>query len=215
MFSARSGLKTPAQEHEQVLAYTAAMLDHRAGRSWRSLQNTANAAQILYFAVPGEWRFYRRSVDFYPESMLIWLEVDTTIRKLTNDRRSMDDFCHMFYGGPTESPSSRLILSMTGRHARTVLRPTIGGASFASGSIRPARTRRSAELLVEAGGSSTATPQMSSFTRFKNRPAPGDFTSSIGMSVQARWFRGGRDSEYARIRKRPQPLLENHRHQWP
>ena len=102
ILSARSGLRTP-EETREVLAYTASTLDHRAGRTWRSLQNTANAAQILYFA-PGEWRSYRRGVDFYPESILIWLEVDTTLRKLTEDRRSMNDFCRVFYGGPDGEP---------------------------------------------------------------------------------------------------------------
>ncbi len=102
LLTARSGLVTPAQAREHI-AETAAMLDHRAGRRWRSLQNTANAAQILYFSA-SEWSSYRRSVDFYPEAVLIWLDVDATIRKLTNDSRSMDDFCHAFYAEPDGEP---------------------------------------------------------------------------------------------------------------
>ena len=102
VLSARSGLTTPQQSRDYI-ALTASTMDHRAGRHWRSLQNTANAAQILYFSPP-EWASYRRSVDFYPESVLIWLEVDTTIRKLTNDHKSMDDFCHAFYAPPDGEP---------------------------------------------------------------------------------------------------------------
>jgi predicted metalloprotease with PDZ domain len=102
ILTARSGLLTPEQTREYI-ALTASTMEHRAGRRWRSLQNTANAAQILYFA-PREWASYRRSVDFYPESVLIWLDVDATIRKLTNDRRSMDDFCHAFYAPPDGEP---------------------------------------------------------------------------------------------------------------
>ena len=102
VLTARSGLLTPAQSRDQI-AQTASMLEHRAGRRWRSLQNTANAAQILYFSVP-EWSSYRRHTDFYQEAILIWLEVDTTIRKLTGDKRSMDDFCHVFYGGSDNQP---------------------------------------------------------------------------------------------------------------
>ncbi len=102
VLSARSGLTTPQQTRDYI-ALTASTMDHRAGRRWRSLQNTANAAQILYFS-PQEWASYRRSVDFYPESVLIWLDVDATIRKLTNDRRSMDDFCHAFYAPPDGEP---------------------------------------------------------------------------------------------------------------
>src|SRR5262249_10826841 len=42
---------------------------------------------------------WRRSVDFYDEGILIWLEVDTLIREKTNGQRSLDDFCHRFHGG--------------------------------------------------------------------------------------------------------------------
>ena len=102
MLTARSGLLTPAQSRDHI-ALTASMLDHRVGRRWRSLQNTANAAQILYFSVP-EWSSYRRHTDFYQEAILIWLEVDTTIRKLTGDKKSMDDFCRVFYAGNDNQP---------------------------------------------------------------------------------------------------------------
>jgi predicted metalloprotease with PDZ domain len=102
ILTARSGLWTPAETRE-YLASVASTLDHRAGRTWRSLQNTANAAQILYFA-PSEWTSYRRGTDFYPESVLIWLEADVTIRKQTQGRRSLDDFCRAFLGGPNEGP---------------------------------------------------------------------------------------------------------------
>lgn len=103
ILSARSGLTT-SQQTRDYIALTASAMAHRAGRRWRSLQNTANAAQILYFSPP-EWTSYRRSVDFYPESVLIWLDVDTMIRKLTNNRRSMDDFCRLFYGPPDGQPT--------------------------------------------------------------------------------------------------------------
>jgi len=105
VLTVRSGLWTPEQGRES-LARTASELDHRAGRQWRSLQNTANAAQVLYFSPP-QWASERRSVDFYPEAVLIWLDVDTTIRKLTQDRRSMDDFCHLFYLGSEGQPIIR------------------------------------------------------------------------------------------------------------
>jgi predicted metalloprotease with PDZ domain len=102
ILTARSGLWTPAETRED-LAAIASSLEHRAGRTWRSLQNTANAAQILYFA-PAEWTSYRRGTDFYAESVLIWLEADVTIRKQTQGRRSLDDFCRTFLGGPDTGP---------------------------------------------------------------------------------------------------------------
>ena len=49
----------------------------------------------------GAWR---RSVDFYPEGALIWLEADVLIRRQSQGRRSLDDFCQRFYGGPSGPP---------------------------------------------------------------------------------------------------------------
>ena len=102
VLASRSGLLNPQQARDR-LALIASSLDHRYGRRWRSLQNTANAAQNLYFSVP-EWRSYRRGTDFYSESILIWLEVDTKLRQLTDDHKSMDDFCKVFYSGHEGEP---------------------------------------------------------------------------------------------------------------
>jgi len=93
----RAGLWTPEYYREQV-ALIAARLDREAGRSWRPLGDTADAAPVLYSA-PREWRSWRRGTDFYEESLLLWLEVDTTLRRASGDKISLDDFCHAFHGG--------------------------------------------------------------------------------------------------------------------
>jgi predicted metalloprotease with PDZ domain len=49
VLTARSGLLTPEQYRES-LAITAAEMDHRKGRQWRPLADTAVAAQVLYDA---------------------------------------------------------------------------------------------------------------------------------------------------------------------
>jgi predicted metalloprotease with PDZ domain len=103
ILATRSGLWTPPQFLEQA-AFVAATFDHRAGRTWRPLQDTADAAQLLY-AAPEEWTAWRRSVDFYEEGSLIWLEADTIIRQQTKGRRSLDDFCRPFFGGPGGAPA--------------------------------------------------------------------------------------------------------------
>jgi predicted metalloprotease with PDZ domain len=96
VLAARSGIETPDQ-YRSALAFNAAQLDYRPGRTWRDLQDTATAAQILYDTSP-QWDNWRRTVDYYPEGELIWLDVDTTIRKLTNDKKSLNDFCARFEG---------------------------------------------------------------------------------------------------------------------
>lgn len=96
VLAVRSGLLS-MEEGRQVLAAYADGLNHQTGRLWRPLQDTATAAQILYTA-PAEWANWRRGVDFYPEGALLWLETDVLIRRMTEGRRSLDDFAREFFG---------------------------------------------------------------------------------------------------------------------
>jgi predicted metalloprotease with PDZ domain len=96
VLTARSGLWTPEQ-YRDALAVTASVMSQRTGRGWRPLQDTADEAQVLYY-VPTAWNNYLRTVDYYPEGSLLWLDVDTTIRELSAGKRSLDDFTKAFYG---------------------------------------------------------------------------------------------------------------------
>jgi len=98
----RSGLLTDEQ-YREALAGTAAMLDHRAGRTWRPLEDTARSVQTLRM-MGSQWQNWRRSLDYYPEGELIWLEVDSIIRQQTHGQRSLDDFCKRFHGGESGPP---------------------------------------------------------------------------------------------------------------
>ena len=96
VLTARCGIWNAEQYREQ-LAATAASMDHRPGRAWRNLQDTADEAQVLYY-VPGDWSSWRRGVDYYEEGELLWLDVDLTIRELSSGQRSLDNFVRAFYG---------------------------------------------------------------------------------------------------------------------
>jgi predicted metalloprotease with PDZ domain len=99
----RSGLLTP-EEFREDLAITAAALDHKFGRTWRPLEDTAVAAQLLYNARE-DYAGYRRGVDYYDEGTLIWLEADVLIRDLSKGTKSLNDFCRTFEGGPGGVPA--------------------------------------------------------------------------------------------------------------
>ncbi len=103
VLTSRSGLLTPAQTREN-LARTAAWFANQPGRAWRPLQDTADAAPFLYEAKE-DWANWRRNVDFYDEGELLWLDVDSTLRRLTSDQKSMNDFCKVFHGGPGGEPA--------------------------------------------------------------------------------------------------------------
>jgi predicted metalloprotease with PDZ domain len=95
ILAARSGIWTPEQFRESLAIDAASMAVH-SGRTWRSLQDTTTGAQLLYGA-PQAWSAARRATDFYAESGLIWLEADTIIRERSHGRRSLDDFCRLFF----------------------------------------------------------------------------------------------------------------------
>ena len=101
VLAARSGILT-LQEARDYAALLAAQTAHRSGREWRSLQDTAVSTGILNDA-PDQWQSLRRGVDYYDESLFIWLEADTIIRRLTQGKHSLDDFCRAFFG-PQKNP---------------------------------------------------------------------------------------------------------------
>ena len=102
VLAARSGAWKPEAFHE-YLAATFARLDARPGRTWRDLEDTAISSQLLYSAreAGSTWR---RPVDYYEESELVWLDADTLIREKTAGKKSLDDFCRAFHGGESGAP---------------------------------------------------------------------------------------------------------------
>jgi len=101
VLAARSGLKTQAQ-YRDMLAMSAADLDYKPGRDWRSTEDTAIAASVLRGGNPA-WSNWRRGQDYYQEGELLWLDADTLIRKMTDNKKSLDDFEKIFLakGGNT------------------------------------------------------------------------------------------------------------------
>ncbi len=96
VLAARSGLKNQAQ-YRDMLALSAADLDAKPGREWRSTEDTAIAASILRGGNPA-WSNWKRGQDYYQEGELLWLDADTLIRKLTQNKKSLDDFQKIFLG---------------------------------------------------------------------------------------------------------------------
>jgi len=107
VLAARAGFKTQAQ-YRDLLALSAASLDYKPGREWRSTSDTAVAASILRGREQA-WANLKRGQDYYQEGELLWLDADTLIRKLTADKKSLDDFQKIFLGkgGNTGVPGDR------------------------------------------------------------------------------------------------------------
>jgi predicted metalloprotease with PDZ domain len=108
LLAARSGLWTPDQYHEYLASIAAELGPGRPGRTWRPLLDTAVGEPGV--GAPGGggfgggWLNERRGTDYYDEGDLLWLEVATIIHQQTNGAKSIDDFCHLFHGGPNNGP---------------------------------------------------------------------------------------------------------------
>ena len=103
VLAARSGVWT-AEQYREYLAATAADLGPaRPGRTWRSLQDTADAVPGLSFGREG-WTNWERDLDYYPEGDLLWLEAAMIVRDQSHGTKSFDDFCRRFFGGPNNGP---------------------------------------------------------------------------------------------------------------
>ncbi len=95
VLSGRAGFRTPEQVvgDFDLMAYSV----DQPGRTWRPLQDTADASSTLRGA-SRTYSNWRLSQDYYQEGALIWLEADVKIRQLTNGKKSLDDFAALFLG---------------------------------------------------------------------------------------------------------------------
>lgn len=96
VLAARSGL-TSREDTLAAYAGIAASLDTRHGREWRPLIDTTNDP-VITARNPKGWVSEQRSEDYYNEGLLIWMEVDSILRKNTNGAKGIDDFAKAFFG---------------------------------------------------------------------------------------------------------------------
>jgi predicted metalloprotease with PDZ domain len=106
VLAARSGLWSDDFTRQSWASLAASMDRNRPGRAWRDLADTTEQP-IITARRPLAWLSWQRTEDYYTEGELIWLDVDTRLRELTDGRRSLDDFVRTFFGassGPGPVP---------------------------------------------------------------------------------------------------------------
>ena len=107
VLAARAGLWSKEQALD-VLAGSAAYYQLQAGRKWRSLQDTTADEIVAPRCQPQSWASWRRGEDYYNEGVLLWLDVDTLIRELSQGQHSLDDFARAFFGVDDGSMTPKL-----------------------------------------------------------------------------------------------------------
>lgn len=96
VMTARIG-KMSAAQYRQELAVLAAQQDAQSGRAWRPVEDTTfTDAMPRNGSRNSAWASWKRGSDYYYEGSLFWLDVDTTIRRLTQDEKSLRDFLLLF-----------------------------------------------------------------------------------------------------------------------
>ncbi len=98
VLTARAGMWTPKQ-YREGLAMVAANYDrNRPGFQWRTLEDTTTD-EIAAGRRMLPYRSWQMSEEYYSGGQLMWLAVDTKIRHLTHDKKSLDDFVRAFIPG--------------------------------------------------------------------------------------------------------------------
>ncbi len=96
VLTARAGLWS-TQSALEALAKVAAVYDVRPGGEWRTMADTTRDP-IINARAPLPWPSWQRNEDYYSEGQLMWFGIDTLLRKLSGDERSLDDFARAFFG---------------------------------------------------------------------------------------------------------------------
>jgi len=96
VLQARSGIVSK-QDTLDMYASVLASLDNRPARNWRPLVDTTNDP-VMSQRKPKGWVSYERSEDYYNEGLLVWMEVDSILRKQSGGTKSIDDFARAFFG---------------------------------------------------------------------------------------------------------------------
>ncbi|GAO39834.1 peptidase M61 family protein [Sphingomonas changbaiensis NBRC 104936] len=98
VLSARSGLWSKQAYLDFLANVVARYSEGMPGVTWRPVQDTTSQPIITDHGPGGAWPSWFRSADYYRNGELFWIEADATIRKLTNGKKSMDDFAKLFFG---------------------------------------------------------------------------------------------------------------------
>jgi predicted metalloprotease with PDZ domain len=182
--AARSGL-IDFKNQLDSLALSAAQMDAENGRDWRPIRDTADGAPFLY-TVPNQYAFLRRSAnDFYTEGTLIWLDADVTIRRLTHDAKSLDDFCKL-WGNGTNQTSAPVVTTYNENDVLTLLNQVVpyDWAGFFKQRIATIQPRAPLGGITGAGYSLTYTDQEPAIEKARDDQAKQiDERFSLGLIV--------------------------------
>jgi predicted metalloprotease with PDZ domain len=190
VLAGRSGLLT-RQESLDALAATAAAYEARAGRVWRSLEDTTSDP-VVNARRPLPWMSWQRAEDYYSEGQLVWLDADTLIRARSGGKRSLDDVARAFFGVDDGQWGERTYGFEDVVAALNAVEP-YDWATFLRERVDEVAPKAPLDGLARGGWrlafAETATPY---FRSTENRRKVTDLTYSIGLAI-------GRDGDIGSV----------------
>lgn len=183
VLAARSGLWTPEYYREALAQQVAVQELGRPGRLWRPLADTT-LQPILTPRRPLSWLGWQRSEDYYQEGALIWLDVDTRLRELSGEKKSLDDFAASFFGvadGRAEALGYRfedVVATLSG------IAPQHDWAAFLTEKLTRTGEHAPLDGLARSGWKLAFGPEPTAFVKSnEERQKIKDFSWSLGLVV--------------------------------
>lgn len=105
VLAARAGLRDRQQSLDKI-ALDADMVANFRGRSWKTLQDGSNDATYMA-GHHVAWRDWQGRENYYPEGVLLWLDVEARLRELSGGRRGLDDFARRFFKADDGAATTR------------------------------------------------------------------------------------------------------------
>lgn len=185
VLTARAGMWTSQQFRDALAMYAAKYERNRPGFKWRTLEDTTNdPVAARRRSLP--YRSWQMSEEYYSAGQMMWLAADAEIRKLTDGRRSLDDFARAFFGVDNGSfvPKTYSFDDVVAALNGVVRHDWAGFLHKHVDSLDPPLLAG----LAASGWKLVYTDQQSAFEKqYDNRPEPErhlyNFIWSIGLSI--------------------------------
>ncbi|MGH9608780.1 MAG: M61 family metallopeptidase [Bryobacteraceae bacterium] len=182
VLTARSGLRTNPQTRD-LIAMIAANFVASPGRKWRPLVDTTNQ-EIISERRPVTWVSWQRTEAYYNEGLMIWLDADTLIRKLSGGKKSLDDFAKLFYGIDNGSYVTQTYTLKDIVSALNEVQPYDWGKFFQS-RVYDLAPQTPEEGITRGGYRLAYSDTPPNWLKYEKRPdRTFDFATSIGISIK-------------------------------
>jgi len=183
VLNARAGLR-PLQASIEALALVAATYaDNRPGLDWRALGDTT-FDPVISRRRPKPYRGWQMSEDYYSGGQMLWLEADVRIRRLSRNRRSLDDFARAFFGqhdGDWQRPDTYTFADVVATLEQ--VQPTGDWEQF----LRERLERRTGLTggIEAAGWRLVYQDTPTAYAKAASRERGGDFIYSLGLALDS------------------------------